>query len=333
MIIFNPNIQFEIPKEQTVIGNGPASPFYADGWLKWNEEIRGLKAERIVYTDGKSDYPRLEGVLYANKKGKVEQPPLNPYLPFRFISSATDKKNKIYSQYLKIMQIFAEDLISRGIAGNIYLPPGFIDVRPFIWQGFETEIRYTFMFDLPYDIDNVDKKIKNKINKAQNCGYRIERTKDWQAVRNCLKYSEEFKNFSHRSDAEMLKLGSDYMGDQGFIGHVVLSKDDEAVAGGVRLLQKNGIGYGLMQGGNRKHLKNGVNQFLYKKILSDIYDAGAKYYDWGGANTPSVAQAKSAWGVPLVPFMKIREKNFRHLALVGKSYLKKKFFSEIKPVL
>ena len=37
--MFNPNIQFDVPKDRVVIGDGPASPFYLDGWLKWNEAM------------------------------------------------------------------------------------------------------------------------------------------------------------------------------------------------------------------------------------------------------------------------------------------------------
>ena len=57
------------------------SAYFLDGWLKFNEEMWGYKAERVMYTLPGKDKPALEGVLYLTKNGKVRQPPLNAYLP------------------------------------------------------------------------------------------------------------------------------------------------------------------------------------------------------------------------------------------------------------
>ncbi|UTC61610.1 hypothetical protein E4O05_08585 [Treponema sp. OMZ 787] len=322
--MFNPNIQFDVPEDHVVIGDGPASPFYLDGWLKWNEVMWNVKSERVLYTDGKSEYPRLEGVLYTDKKGRVVMPPRNPHLPFRFVSTNTSKHNKLYLQYLDIMNLFIIDLKHRGVFGNICLPPGFIDARLFQWNCYDVGVKYTFMIELPYDTDVMDKKIRNKIKKASALGYTIEETCNWRDVYECLKFTEEFKGFSHMTNQDSILLCSKYLGSDNIVGHVVYSKKNEPIAGGIRLICKNGIAYGWSQGASREHLLNGVNQFLYVKILDDLYKRGAKYFDWGGANISNVALAKSSWGMPLVPYLTIRPKNLRYLGSVCKSYLKAK---------
>lgn len=40
----------------------------------------------------------------------------------------------------------------------------------------------------------------------------------------------------------------------------------------------------------------------------------------------NVALAKSAWGMPLVPYLTIRPKNLRYLGSVCKSYIKSTIF-------
>ncbi len=301
-----------IIEAHTVIGDGPASPFFLEGWLKWNEEMWEVKSERVVYKSDNSEFPRLEGVIYKNTKGQVVLPPRNPYLPFRFVSTATKKQDKVSKQYMGLMNMFVEDLLKFGIKGSIALSPGFIDARVFQWNKMNVEPRYTFMTDLPYDINSVDKKIKSSIKKAEKFGYRVELTSDWDAIHKCLSYTEEFKNFSHRTDAKAIELCANYMGDN-LISHIVYSKNNEPVSGGIRLLSEGGIGHGWSQGGHREHLKNGVNQFLYKDVLLSLHEHGATKFDWGGANTEPVAYAKSAWGMSLVPYLVITPINIRYI--------------------
>ncbi len=319
--MINPNFRFGISDEHTVIGDGPASPFYLDGWLKWNEKMWGLKAERVLYTDGKSDYPCLEGVLYTNKKGQVVQPPRNPHLPFRFISTATKKKNKLYNQYLDIMQIFARDLLSRGVNNQINLPPGFMDARPFQWNGFVTNIRYTFMSELPYDIKNCDSSVRNKIKKSEKMGCCIREAEDWNAVEDCLSDTESRKSFDHRTNRSSLILCKELLQDN-FKVYLGYTNTGLVISAGLRLMAQNGIGYFWSQGTKREYLNTGIVQLLHQYVLDSLHrDASCVLADWGGANTPPVALAKSAWGMPLVPYITIRRANIRYIARVCKSYL------------
>ena len=69
------------------------SPLALDGWLSWNREVWGLQPQRVAYSPKGKDIPRLEGVIYLNRKGQVQMPPRNPYLPFRLITTNTKLPN------------------------------------------------------------------------------------------------------------------------------------------------------------------------------------------------------------------------------------------------
>lgn len=295
-------------------------PLALEGWLKWNEEKWNIKAERVVYTKNQKEYPRLEGVLYINNKGQVVMPPRNPYLPFCF-SDSTVKIDRLYVDYQDIMQLFVEDLSRRGIAGVIALPPGFIDARLFQWNNFIVEPRYTFLqnFSMRYTISP---KITNKINKAVHLGYSVDRSDDWEAIVGCLKGTENVKGFSHQTSAKDLKNCAYLLGNDIFRGYLIKDATGQPVSGGLRLALKNGITIDWSQGAIHEHLKNGVNQLIYDFVLQDVKDSGSIGFDWVGANIPSVALAKSAWGAPLVPYLTIRQKNFRYIESVCKSYIK-----------
>ena len=324
--MFNPNIQFDVPKDRVVIGDGPASPFYLDGWLKWNEAMWSVKSERVVYTDGKSEYPRLEGVLYTDKKGRVVMPPRNPHLPFRFISTATEKRGRLASQYSTVMEIFMKDLLSRGFATSIALPPVFYDMRLFVWNNFEIVYRYTFMHKLPFDKKLIDNSITNKINKAVKNGYYISESSDWISIAECLKDTETRKGFSHRTDVESLILCKEFLKNN-FKSYVGCSPTNEIITTGLRLITENGLVYFWSQATKKEYLNTGIVQFLHDYVLDDVYrNFNALFVDWGGANTPPVARAKESWGGVLVPYPLIRPKNLRYLGSVCKSYIKSTIF-------
>lgn len=299
-------------------------PLALNGWLKWNEEKWGVKAEKVVYTKNEKEYPRLEGVIYINNNGNVVMPPRNPYLPFQF-SSSTIKNDRLYVDYQDVMQLFVEDLLKRGIFGVIALPPGFIDARPFQWNNFIVEPRYTFLQNMINEYEHA-KHIKKNINKAFEKGYIVERSDDWGAIADCLKGTEDVKGFSHHTSSEDLKKCDDLLGNDIFRGYLVKDATGQPVSGGLRLVLKDGITIDWSQGAIREHLKNGVNQLIYNFVLQDVRNSGAIGFDWVGANIPPVALAKSAWGAPLVPYLAIRQKNFRYIGTVCKSYIKTAIF-------
>jgi len=298
-------------------------PLALDGWIRWNEDKWDIKAERVVYRKNGKDFPRLDGVIYTNKKGQVLMPPHNPYLPFQF-SDSTDKNNRLYVNYQDVMNLFVDDLLQRGIYGAIALPPGFIDARPFQWANFIVESRYTFIQDMNKTYEYA-KHIKKNINKAFEKEYSVERSNDWNAIVNCLVGTEVVKGFSHNTSEKDLKKCADLLSNEVFRGYLVKDKDGKPVSGGLRLVMKDSITIDLFQGAIREHLKNGVNQLIYEFVLKDSKEAGAIGFDWVGANIPPVALAKSAWGMPLVPYLTIRQKNLRYVGSVCKSYLKSRF--------
>jgi hypothetical protein len=296
------------------IGDGTVSPLWLEGWLKWNEEMWGLKAERVCYHAADREVPKLEGVLYTNKKGYVQMPPRNPYLPFIFTTSGTNKPDRVYSQYLEAMGYFSEDLKNRGISGQIALPPGFLDARPFQWNGFITNLRYTFMQKLPLEKSNTADHISKNIKKSMKSGYYIQCSSDWNSISQCLEKRGNDKGFSHRTDTAAIARCAELLGDKAFLGYLGYDAAGNSVAGGLRLMVDNGMVIDWSQGAAPEHLKHGINQLFYDFVLTDVYNRGAKTFDWVGANIPPVAQAKSAWGSALVPYLTIQEKNMRYAA-------------------
>ena len=162
------------------IGSFSDNPLSLSGWIKWNEQKWNVTAEHVVYQKNGKEYPKLEGIIYRNKQGKIVMPLRNPYLPFEF-ADATDKNTRLYTDYQDVMGLFINDLNKYGISNKIILPPGFIDARPFQWAGFPVELRYTFVQSMSMFYEHA-KHIHKNINKAISNGYIVETSTDWEAI-------------------------------------------------------------------------------------------------------------------------------------------------------
>lgn len=287
------------------------SAYFLDGWLKFNEEMWGYKAERVMYTLPGKERPALEGVLYLTKSGKVRMPPCNAYLPLQFHPTPTEKNCQLYTQWMSVAKLLAEDIKKRGIAGNISFPPGFTDGRWFQWLGFDVTFKYTFVSRLPISDSALDKRIYGHINKAINLKYKVTETNDWASIISCLNQTAEAQSFDNIISEDIMKKLEGIL-SKNILGHVVLSEYDEIVAGQIKICLVDGICLGWLAGTNRNHILNGVNQLVTLKSIGDLCLKGGKFFDNCGADIESVARAKAAWGFPLVPQIMLMDKSIRN---------------------
>lgn len=299
------------------IGSFSNNPLSLPGWVKWNEQKWNVKAEHLVYKKNGSEFPKLEGIVYRDNKGRVVMPKLNPYLPFEFTDS-TLKHYKLYNDYQDVMMLFINDLEKFGISKGFALPPGFMDARPFQWRNYMVDMSYTFVQDMNSFYDSA-KHIRKNINKAVQNGYTVENSRDWNAIMYCLSGTETVKSFKHHLSVSDMQNCEDLLGCDVFRGYLVHDKLGQPAAGGIRLVMKDGITIDWVEGAVFEHLKYGVNQLIYQYVLNDSQKAGALYFDWCGANISAVALAKSAWGVPVRPYFMIMEKSLKNVLYV---YLK-----------
>ena len=281
------------------------SALFLDGWIKFNEEKWGYKAERVLFQPTGKELPKLEGVFYLDRRGHVVMPPRNPYLPLQFTPTPTEQPYRLYTQWLEVSELLASDLEKRGFRGTISFPPGFMDGRNFQWKGFQTSLRYTFVTALPVELSNQDFRIRQKIQKALRLGYRVKTTTDWQAINICLKKTEDVKDFSHMISAEDLVRLQQLLGSEALRGYICISQDEEPVSGEIKIFSPKGITIAWSAGTDRKHINNGVNQLTYSKSIQDITESGSCFLDICGANIKPVANAKATWGFPLIPYLTI----------------------------
>ena len=296
-----------------------------DGWMEFNRRKWGFVPLRVTYTDGRSEIPAVEAVLYLDRSGRVTQPRMNPYLPVTFTPSPTESMPKVYRQWDRLSRAFAHDLASRGVRGSVALSPDVTDIRQWRWHGFVVDVRYTFWLSIPYSLESADYSVVKQVKKAQRSGFTsgLASREQFDDVIACLRASEIRQGFSYRIEASDLALASECLGEQNLRAYVCRSPSGEAVASRVVIAAPGHRCVDWAAGTKAEYLSSGATQFLIWEVLNDLEGLGARGFDFAGANIPSVSAAKADWGGVLMPYYGISALNTRTLARLGLAMVRK----------
>lgn len=287
---------------------------FSEGWVAYQEIKWGVKATRISITKKKDEVPCLHTVLYHDSKGRLFHPPMSIYVPIYFQSSPTQKKCRQHMQFLELAQPLVDLFQSSGFKHTLAFSPQLLDIRPWQWAGFTTDIRYTFSIDFPYTLDKADKQVRNRVNKAVRHGYLFKQNPPFEHIAECLKATEKRQGFSHPLSLSDMKLAFQLLGEETLRTYAVYSPTGEPVSAQLVLHKEESRAYGWACGTKTEHASNGVFQLLEKETIDDLQRCGAVGYDFVGANLPNVAMSKMSWGGTLVPYYTLEPYGIRSAA-------------------
>lgn len=297
-----------------------------DGWLEFNRYKWGVKPLRVRLTEDEKELPAVEAVLYLDRRGRIVQPPLNPYLPVAFYPTPTDKVPRLYQQWVKLSGLLVMEFMRRGVNGSVAFPPEVIDVRQWQWHGFLAEARYTFYIDLPYDPGLSDNSKRRQMNKAKRASFTCEvATRDMFAeVIACLAETEIRQEFAYGLSVKDLETAVYLLGEESLRIYVCRSSSGEVASVNIVISSPGFRALAWVAGTRSRFLSTGANQLLISYVLTDLAGQGATGFDFAGANLPTVSAAKAEWGGRLMPYYAVRPLNLRTLGVLGYRMLRQR---------
>jgi hypothetical protein len=289
-------------------------PLFNAGWIRFNEDKWEMRAERVILEPEKRASWRLETVLYWDRYRSLCHPARNPHLPLNF--QITGQKLSAHNRRMRAaMERLAEFVCQHRIrGGGLTFSPLATDMRAFQWRGLDMAPRFTYHLDLPCCQEHIDPSALKKMRKARDMGYVCEVTVDFQAVQECLLAPERRKGFEHQVTAS--ELGELYrlVGPSAMMAILCKNKAGEPKGARVVIYAEGGLALGWSAGVKTDALKDGVNNLLVAHTLKLLVGKDCKVFDFVGANIPSVAEMKEAWGGRLVTYYQVRPRNLRNLA-------------------
>ncbi|WP_169338218.1 GNAT family N-acetyltransferase [Paenibacillus sanguinis] len=292
-------------------------------WGKWAEFHAGkwgCRAE-VAEWNAPNSAANGRGMLFYDKKGRLYLPPLNPYHPFAFHSTPTDKRFKLDRQWHEVAGAMLPDMLAGQRGASFVFPPEVTDIRPFLWNGFKGEVKYTYITKLPFDLSQTSTEIRAKAKKAQAAGYRTAITEDMTEVHQCLEGTELRQGFSHQLSLQDLERVQSLLGKQAFRAYVCYAPSGEPASASVIVSLDGQRAFGWIAASKTEHLNRGVVQQSQSFALLDLSASGFAEFDFAGANIPSVAQSKTNWGAVVTPYYLVRPPGYKEILRAGRDWL------------
>lgn len=278
--------------------------FSTSGWVRMAARAQG----GVPVTLGAFDDGRLvAGVAYVEiSRGvlrKASSPALTPYCGFLF----RPYRGKRRSEEESFRHAAAAPLVTylSGRYGHVYLvhPPGVIDMRPFIWNGYAAVVRYTYILDIsaPDRLwDVMEHRVRTVIRNAGG-SLTVENSTSMDLFG--ALYEHVYLDRGNeppvrrgtvvRMVGEVLETGTGEM-------RVVKDADGSALCAGVFVRDARTV-YAWVSGAIPTRNPSGAMSLLFWDT-ADRYRATHGTLDMVGANLPSVAFFKKGFGGSLVPY-------------------------------
>ncbi|MGM0503187.1 MAG: GNAT family N-acetyltransferase [Bacteroidota bacterium] len=244
----------------------------------------------------------------------IVPPKFTPYNNLLIKKRDTKYVSKKESNQLLIIEEISNFLIKKFKFITLSFPPGFKDIRGFLWNGYTEKIKYTYL-----------EKIKN-IEEIQECFEPSLKRQIKKGLKQNYKISYDFNNNEIGISYQLLKTMQKKNNKKRFLDYsefenilkILHAKnslllcniynEDTPVYSNIIIIDQSTAFYWLA-GGNYNFYNTGLNQVLLYNILNKLNQLDCKTFDFIGANTDSIAKYKSTYNFNLTPYFSVSKTN------------------------
>lgn len=229
--------------------------------------------------------------------------PYSPDINVFFINPAESVvgKNSFNKEVLEAIATYFESLNVPYI--NINLPQTIVDIQPFIWKGYTSKIRYSYLIDLAVSKeklwDNLSSEKRKSINKALKDELIVKETNDPELLYSLIIKSLERNDVAKNKMIIKNILFSFATKENSFA--FAAYNGDKAIGATFCLIDKTKAVY--LFGGfdaENKHHGAGVS-CMWQSILKSK-ELGLKYFDFEGSMDPKIERYFREFGGELVTY-------------------------------
>lgn len=242
------------------------------------------------------DKPLLGLILYV-KNGSIIHPTTYIYTSIWKTSNSSILIENALISIIKKLQKKYKNI-------SLLLPPSIVDIRPFIYCGFKSDVKYTYINDL-LNI-KLSSDVKSMRNKAEKLGINF-------------KFNEDNEDILNQNVSSFIKLGYSKkyiiklntlickLKEAGYLKPISATLNDELIASGYVLLDKQNLNaMNLFVTSNKSNYQTGVHSSLYLQNLYSLREQGFLTNDLFGATTKGIGNFKSNFNGELRPYYHVR---------------------------
>lgn len=249
-------------------------------------------------------YQEADEVLFASavfvKRERVIVPENFTYSPFWLKPGLNERRQ------LKIQKLFIELLKSkyRNIALKFNI--NVMDVRAFKWEGFDAEVRYTYLKDTGKpshpDINRNIKIVKNNFQCSS------EEVMEESIHINVDFFRQIGHHVGRRASYKKLLF---FWRDSGYLKSYTIRKEEKLISACLLLMDDQLKTAYILALNPADHTEKYAHTILYQNMINWLKDLGYKNIDFCGANMEGIASFKSIFYPELCPYYIVRYSAFR----------------------
>lgn len=284
-----------------VASQSSGTPFHTSRWLSAVAEeftiLACLSGARIV-----------AGMPVARRRHDglctVQQPPLTPYLGI--VAEPPSRKTVSRRSFEKeVACALAAAVMREHDAVTMHFVPEWNDLHGFMWEGFSTAVRYTYLLDVT-NLETVwrdmDPTRRTNIRRAEKEGIVIERSEDFEALLRLVHatfgrqgLTPRFSDTARRIDALLRQEGRRALFTASAAG-------EQAPCAAVYLVWNDRRAYYLLGGYDEQRARGGAHALAMWRAIEYAASVGVPSFDFEGSNIPQVEKYFRKFGGELTPY-------------------------------
>jgi hypothetical protein len=192
---------------------------------------------------------------------------------------------------------------------SIQNSPDFLDIRPFTWNGWESNVSYAYYIHLNnYGDKNLDSSAKRYIRKAEKAGIVIEPWSDLSGFYRLYCQAYTRKNLKPPAPMSLFSELYSFIRDTG-CGEMIAAKTPEGeVAVAEIIVWDTRQAFSWTAGSDSRFLNSGASTLIMNDYLNRLKDRGIPKMNIMMANIPQLSSFASSLNPLLVPCFEIRRR-------------------------
>jgi hypothetical protein len=203
-------------------------------------------------------------------------------------------------------EALAEELPKHYQTVVMHNHPSIIDVRPFIWAGWNVEVCYDYFWVMK-DPETLKRSMHHDIRRqlkiAEGNGLHVRTCHDWNKVLQLWRLSFNHKGLRLLLDPKKIGHWYEVLAKMGMALTYLAETGRSAVAGLTIVKDKKTL-YLWFNGLNPDYRRSGANTLLMWQAMMDHLDTHERF-DLCGGDVPGVAAYKSSLGASFVPYYRV----------------------------
>ena len=186
--------------------------------------------------------------------------------------------------------------------------PDFIDIRPFTWNGWKSDIHYTYYLDLNNFEKKISKDARWTINKAIKSGITTEKSGDISLFYDLFRETYLRQNLKPPVSEDFFRNIFNLLQNQNK-GEMWIAKTKSGeVAAAEIIVYDNRRAYRWSAAAHTELRKTGATPLLLYEIFQYLKERGFKEINLMAANTPHLAKFIAQFNPKLVPYYGVEKK-------------------------